>query len=334
MSGADAMREQALDLPRQLRSGLAAADAVGRDVEGASAVALCGLGGSAAGGRLLAALMADRLAVPLVAVDGPALPGWVGRDALVVCTSYSGATVETRAAWDEAGRRGARRVAIASGGPLAAAAAEAGAPCVVVEGGFQPRGALGLLVGALAGTLDGAGAVPGAVDRLLSALPDVEAAAERERSDPARARHEAEALAGAAVALYGAGPRAAAALRLKNQINENAKVAAFAGAVPEVAHNEVLGWLGVARHGLPLAAVVLRDPDDAQPALLDAIQRDLEGDAATVLTWRAEGASEFGRTLALLVHGDAVSCALAEVEGVDALDIARLTALKASVGGA
>jgi glucose/mannose-6-phosphate isomerase len=140
----------------------------------------------------------------------------------------------------------------------------------------------------------------------------------------------AEALAGKTIVLYGSGPRAAAALRLKNQINENAKAPAFAAAMPEMAHNEVLGWIGTQRHALPAAAIFLRD--EAEPAaaarLHDRIQELIADDVETVLEWRGSGEDEVERTLALLIRGDVVSCLLAGVEDVDAFDIARLTALK------
>jgi glucose/mannose-6-phosphate isomerase len=325
------MLEQALDFPRQLASGLAASAAAGLADRRPAAVALCGLGGSAAGGRLLSALFAEELAVPVVSVDTTSLPGWVGEDTLVVCISYSGQTAETLWLWDEAGDRGALRAAITAGGVLAERAAAIGAPCALVEPGFQPRGALGLLLGALAGLLDSAGAVPGAVAQLQAALPAVDAVVAAERADDSVARSEAARLGGHAVVLYGSGARAAAAVRLKNQINENAKAAAWGGAMPEMAHNEILGWLGCARHGIPAAAVFLRDPDEppAPRELHDRIQAIVGDDVATVLEWRGSGATELERTLTLLVHGDVVSCHLADVEGVDALDIARLTGLKA-----
>ena len=101
--------------------------------------------------------------------------------------------------------------------------------------------------------------------------------------------------------------------------------------MPEMAHNEILGWLGCARHGIPAAAVFLRDDDEppAPCALHDRIQAIVADDVPKVLVWCGAGSTELERTLALLVHGDVVSCHLADVEGVDALDIARLTALKA-----
>jgi glucose/mannose-6-phosphate isomerase len=325
------MLEQALDFPRQLLSGLAAGDAAGMADRQIGAVALCGLGGSAAGGRLLTALFADQLAVPIVSVDTTSLPGWVGEDTLVVCISYSGQTAETLWLWDEAGDRGALRAAITAGGTLASRAEAIGAPCALVEPGFQPRGALGLLLGALVGLLDRAGAVPGAAALLGDAVPAVEAAVAQERAHPDEALAEAKRLGGHAVVFYGSGARAAAAVRLKNQVNENAKAASWGGAMPEMAHNEILGWIGCNRHDTRAAAIFLRD--EAEPpaprALHDRIQSIVAGDVPTVLEWRGSGASELERTLTLLVHGDVVSCHLADVEGVDALDIARLTSLKA-----
>jgi len=55
---------------------------------------------------------------------------------------------------------------------------------------------------------------------------------------------------------------------------------------------------------------------------------DRSGDVETVMRWEGSGEDEVERTLGLLVRGDVVSCLLAEAEGVDALDIARLTSLK------
>ena len=328
----ETMLEQALDFPRQLASGLAAAATAGIAASRPQAVALCGLRGSAAGGRLLAALFADQLAIPVVAVDTTSLPGWIGTDTLVVSTSYSGVTAETLDWWDQAGRSGAQRIAVTAGGALAARADAVGAPCVVVEAGFQPRGALGLLLGALVGALDAVGAAPGSAALLAAAIPSTMLVVAAERANTATAEAEAAQLAGRVVVFYGSAARAAAAVRLKNQVNENAKATAFAGALPEMAHNEVLGWLGSKRHDLPAAAVFLRDRDEPAAAadLHGRIVGLVAGDCPTVLEWHGQGDSELERTLALLIHGDVVSCYLAECEGVEALDIARLTGLKAA----
>ncbi|MFM7553009.1 MAG: SIS domain-containing protein [Actinomycetota bacterium] len=104
----------------------------------------------------------------------------------------------------------------------------------------------------------------------------------------------------------------------------------LANAMPEMAHNEVLGWIGTQRHGAADAAIFLRDPAEPEHAarLHDRIEELVRGDVETVLRWEGSGEDEAERTLGLLIRGDVVSCLLAEAEGVDALDIARLTSLK------
>ena len=45
--------------------------------------------------------------------------------------------------------------------------------------------------------------------------------------------------------VYGAGPTAPVARRWKGQINENAKAPAFWNELPELDHNELMGWTSV-----------------------------------------------------------------------------------------
>ena len=53
----------------------------------------------------------------------------------------------------------------------------------------------------------------------------------------------------------------AAALRWKNQVNENAKSPAFSGVLPELDHNEIEGWS--AGRGAGFALVILRPAHEA-----------------------------------------------------------------------
>ncbi len=325
----ETMHGQAMALGAQLR---AAAPLARGALAGAGPfrnVALCGLGGSAAGGRLAASLLADVLTLPVEVPAGLTLPGWVGPDTLVVVTSYSGETAEALDWFVEAGERRATRVALGSGGTLAALAETDDVPVVTVEGGYQPRGALGLLLAPLLVLLGEAGAAPDAADLIARGADAADAAAARD--DEARA--VAHQLAGHVTVLYGSGMRAAVAVRLKNQINENAKAAAFAGAVPEIAHNEILGWLQGTRTSQQHVAVFLRDAAESRgvATLTDAMGRFVAGDGAKVETWTAEGPDERARAFGLLLFGDLVSCHLADIEGVDPMDITRLTRLKAEL---
>ena len=46
--------------------------------------------------------------------------------------------------------------------------------------------------------------------------------------------------------VYGAGPTGPVARRWKGQINENAKAPAFFNELPELDHNELMGWTSLA----------------------------------------------------------------------------------------
>ena len=76
--------------------------------------------------------------------------------------------------------------------------------------------------------------------------------------------------------IYGAGPIGAVAYRWKTQLNENAKMHAFSHALPELAHNEIVG-LGGALPAAPFAAVFLSDPGQRE-----AVRRSIEATADLV----------------------------------------------------
>ena len=142
----------------------------------------------------------------------PALPGWVGaaqprrRDLVLRRAPPRRSTGGGRPR-----ERGATRVAVTAGGPLADDAAATGdAAASACRRGFEPRGALGLLLAPLVVLLDEAGAAPGAA---ADARRRRRAAADRVRDangagvadgGPAR-RGGGRAASAAAIVLYGAG---------------------------------------------------------------------------------------------------------------------------------
>src|SRR5204862_3722835 len=69
----------------------------------------------------------------------------------------------------------------------------------------------------------------------------------------------ARALEGRIPVVYGGRSTTAAARRWRSQLNENAKVLAFYGELPEAHHNEVVGWTHT---DAPLTAVLLESPGE------------------------------------------------------------------------
>ncbi len=322
-----------LGLAEHLRDALWRVDSAAiAPVDAPGGVVVAGMGGSAAGARLAAAVLGPRLRRPFAVADDYALPGWVGPDTLVLCSSYSGATEETLSAYDYAAARGARRLVATTGGPLAERARRDGVPVIPVPGGFQPRAAVGYsLVAALE-----AAALAGATPSLRD---DVEGAATLagrlapEWGPAGPEDGEAKALArrlhGTVPVIAGAELAAAAAYRWKCQVNENAGQPAFASRLPELDHNEIVGWPAAGELGR-FSAVFLEDPG-AHPR--NALRAELTARAAAegaevVEHVSARGETRLERLVSLVLLGDLVSLYLAVLRGKDPVSIAPIDALK------
>jgi glucose/mannose-6-phosphate isomerase len=106
-------------------------------------IVITGSGSSAIGGMLTQALVAPECRVPVILWRDYNLPAFVGLNTLVICSSYSGNTKETLSICEAALARGARLLAITTGGKLAALADKHGAPVWRFEHKGQPR-AVGL----------------------------------------------------------------------------------------------------------------------------------------------------------------------------------------------
>jgi glucose/mannose-6-phosphate isomerase len=326
--------DEILDLYEHLEDALWRVESAAvAPVEAPGGLVVAGMGGSAIGGRLAAAALWDRLRRPLAVADGYALPGWVGSGTCVLCSSYSGNTEETLAAYDDAGERGATRLVATTGGALAERARRDGVPVIPVPGGFQPRAAVGYaLVAALeAAALCGAG--PSLREEVEAAASLAEGLAPEwgpDGPEDGEAKALARRLHGTIPVIAGAELAAAAAYRWKCQINENAGLPAFAGVLPELDHNEVVGW--PAADGR-LSAVFLDDPG-AHPR--NRLRVELTADqaaagAAVVERVAARGETPVERLVSLVLLGDLVSLYLAVLRGEDPVSIPPIDALKAAL---
>ena len=146
---------------------------------------------------------------------------------------------------------GARRVVATSGGRLADLARTEGVPVIPVAGGFQPRAAVAYMtVAALeVAALCGAGPrLNSELDVAAEHLEDLVIAWGPEADETCEPKALARALQGTLPVIAGAGLTVPIAYRWKCQINENAKMPAYDVQLPELDHNEIVGWEGAAEH--------------------------------------------------------------------------------------
>jgi len=301
-------------------AGLSATDLP--SVDGITAVTICGMGGSAVVGDIVRALYRERLGMPIDVNRGSVLPAYCGPHTLVFCSSYSGNTAETLGCFREAVRRGCRVIAVTSGGALESEARDAGHAVVPAPGGFMPRAALGHLALAAVGALEAVGLLPRAAGDVQETATELSALVARLGPHVPRTDNDAKQLAwrlGDRVpVVWGAeGIGAVAAARWKTQFNENAKIPAWAASLPELDHNEVVGW--TERTGGGSFVVALRHdgegPDVAArfPLSLDIAR---EAGAVTETVWGA-GRSALARLFSLILMGDFTSTYAGLLRGLD-----------------
>jgi glucose/mannose-6-phosphate isomerase len=323
--------------PRQCRAAteLRAEPAV--SVKRPRLVVVAGMGGSAAGGDLLATCATDRLEVPLIVHRGYGLPVAATDESLVIACSYSGDTVEVLSAVDAAAARGTAIVAVTAGGALAARAQAAGWPLVRLPGGLMPRMALGYLFLPCLELLRGAGLELASAGEVAEALAVVEALGRELEPARAVAGNEAKLIAlavhGRLPAIYGGPLTGAAAYRWKTDVEENAKTFALSGVLPEMNHNEIEAWHGPDAQRMQL--VLLRDTDEPpEIARRFTLLREIAGLAAGgVSEIRARGVGRIARLLSLVYLGQWTSYYLAILRGVDPWDVPRLDELKRRMRG-
>ena len=327
--------------PGQVRAQMAALDERPWPSRAApSFLALGGMGGSAIAGDLVFALAAGRLPFPVTVVRDYRWPAAVAPGALAVLSSYSGGTEETLALLAEAEARGVDVVGLTTGGPLGERLSARKAAWRGLPAGLPPRAALGYSVVSLARLLEALGDPGEGVEAWREALEVLEEGtaslgpAAPEAGNPAKAL--ARALVGRAVVVHGAyGVTAAVARRWKGQVNENAKMPAFEAALPEMNHNEIVGWQALPHVHAHYAAVFLADPgDDARVARRREVTAEiLEEEGVVTHVVDARGRSPLARALSLVQIGDWTSYYLAVLAGVDPTPIAKIDRLKRALSG-
>jgi glucose/mannose-6-phosphate isomerase len=322
--------------PAHCREGweLGGAWAAAAGPETPAALVVAGMGGSAMAGDLVRGLLARDLPFPLIVVRDYVLPGWVGRDAAVVCCSYSGETEETLSVFNEAVSRGARVLIASSGGTLGETAAREKLPRLEIPSGLPPRAALGYSLYGLLGLIRGWCALDWLEDDAAGSVEALEAARTRLSPDVAEENNEAKGLARSIVCCLPVicapeGHLGSVGFRWRTQLNENSKMSAYSCVFPELDHNEIVAWarpFNVDR----AAAVFLRDGEETDRMRLrvEVTGELLERSGLAVREARADSGNRLANMAVLTYLGDFVSVYAAFLRGFDPTPVDVIGELK------
>ncbi|HEU5187208.1 MAG TPA: bifunctional phosphoglucose/phosphomannose isomerase [Candidatus Saccharimonadales bacterium] len=299
-------------------------------------VVLTGMGGSAFPANFVATWPAVQ--VPFVVSRDYTLPSFVGKNTLVIASSFSGNTEETLAALEDARKKNACIVVQANGGKLAEKAKEYGLPFVQIPDCAQPRMAALFFYKAIVAILVAAGLVKEeAIQELTDLAPKLKQAVKKFTPDVPQSQNLAKQLAqhivGKTAIVYAGTVMFPAAQKWKICINENAKNTAWCNVLPEMNHNEFIGW---SSHPIekPFAVLDLfsafEHPRTQQRfAVADRL---LSGKRPAAIRVEAQGATPLEHLLYLLVLGDFTSVYLAILNGVNPTPVELVEKFKKELG--
>ncbi len=333
------IKNAVLELPEQIEESLASiGEIVGLpDPSRIENVLLLGMGDSGFGGEVAAASARSFSPVPIVVYNGYLPPSWVGPNTLVIALSNSGTTEETLESLEAAVEAGASLLAVTGGGELEALAHRGRGVVLTVDRVVEmPRMILGLLAVPPMLALEQLGLFPGARSWLSEAVEVLK----RRRDAVLGADNPAAAIAnriGSTVPIvYGGGViGATAAKRWKVAYNHNAKVPAFWAPMPELCHNELVGWGGnpAATRELFTQVHLRHDAEHPQTSFRFEFVRSATVDAMhDIVEITALGDGPIAQLFDLIFLGDLVSLEAAAMRGVDPGPLPEVEALKHWVG--
>ena len=333
--GLHRMRALAASLPSALHHGFR----LGREIALPSEsqpvhVFVAGMGGSGIAADLARGIVEAETRIPLTILRAPSPPLALSSRSRVVLASYSGNTWETLRTYEAAGRAGAFRVVITSGGTLAERAARDRVPMLPVPSGIPPRSAVGYLLGGILGLFDPwfPESNEERVRRIVERAPGYVAACARPRGPAARIASE---IGSHLPFIYAESSFLGLARRWKTQIEENAKRLAAFDEVPELFHNAVVAWDAVPRAEAKRYAVVLLEWPGAPPLVRQSgkyLVDLLRSRGVTVIPASLTPEDRLEALITGLTLGDNVSLFLAEAGGVDPYPVDAITRLKSALG--
>lgn len=291
-------------------------------------VLICGLGGSGIGGSIVSELLAGEATVPINVSKGYFIPAYVNQHTLVIISSYSGNTEETLQCMELALAQKAKVVCITSGGKVEELAKQHKLDLILVPGGMPPRACLGYSLTQLLVILQHNKLTsPKCLAELQEGVRLIDA---EEKSIQKEALEISASLTGKLPVIYATTYFEGIAIRFRQQLNENAKILCWHHVIPEMNHNELVGWR---EKNEQIAVVIFRDRNEFERnnARIE-INKDVILKYTSHITeiW-SKGVSPIEKAIYFIHLGDWVSVYLAEKRGIDAIEINVINHLKSKL---
>ena len=288
-------------------------------------VLICGLGGSGIGGTIVNDIVSPKAKIPITATKDYSIPNFVNEHTLVIANSYSGNTEETLYALQKCQAKGAEIAVITSGGGLKTIAEEQNYNKLIIPSGQPPRAMFGYAFTELFYLLNNYGIID---DSFKSDFQKAIQLLDTEKSDiQNQAMDLAKKMYKQTPVIYVANGFEGVAVRFRQQINENSKMLCWHHVVPEMNHNELLGWRTNVND---LAVVYFRNKSDYErnQIRMDINKKVISKYTENITEIWSKGNSLIENSLYHIHLGDWASWYLSAMNNVDAIEIDVINFLK------
>lgn len=322
------------EFPKQLKTALEIGEqaTLSKHSQPIQHIVVLGMGGSGIGGNFVAEFVEQYCSVPFLSCKGYNLPAYVGPNSLVIASSFSGNTEETLTTFEAALERGAKVVCIASGGKLLERAQTLNLDYIKIPSVQQPpRTCLGYSLVQQLFVLQYYGFAPKTlIADLKRAITLLENHQDRIKAE---AKRLAKNIGNKFPVIYATDRMGAVALRLRQQLNENSKVLALHHVLPEMNHNELVGWREQAGE---FSVLIFRSADDLpRNQVRLEISKDIMGQvAADLQEVHCLGDSLIEQAMYGVHLGDWISLELAEARKMDSVEVNVIDRLKRELAAA
>ena len=314
--------------PAQLEEALQIAEAavINPHDEIIQNVYVAGLGGSGIGANFVSEFIREECDIPYTVGKGYSIPAYVNENTLAIASSYSGNTEETLYSFEEIERSGAKIVVISSGGKLISIAKEKGYDFIQVPGDWpSPRACLGFSLVQQLAVMYKLGFI--SKDNLNSISSTIDLLKKHEDSIKDEAKAIADKLFNKLPIIYTTDRMESVAVRLRQQINENSKALCWHHVIPEMNHNELVGWRD---ENSDLAVIYLRNSDDYErnSIRIDINKKIISKYTDTIIDVFSKGNNLIEKALYLVNLGDWISWYLCELREMDSIEVDVIDYLK------
>ena len=290
-----------------------------------SNILICGLGGSGIGGTIVSDIISSKVNIPIAATKDYSIPNFVNEHTLVIANSYSGNTEETLYALEKCQARGAEIAVITSGGKLKTIAEEKKYNKIIIPGNQPPRAMFGYAFTELFFMLNHYGIIDDSFksdfDKAINLIDTEKADIQKQAMNLAKKMYKQTPV------IYVAKGFEGVAVRFRQQLNENSKMLGWHNVVPEMNHNELLGW----RTNVDgLAVVYFRNKCDydRNQIRMDINKKVISKFTSNITEIWSKGDSLIENSLYHISVGDWTSWYLSEMNNVDAIEIDVIDFLK------